>query len=676
MYDVTFVLVAGAVIHEDSVNDMKRVKALLLSVPLDNPVYLPTGLGYLAAFAKHKLGQDAEIVQRDLNADFFEWVLGGPLIRSMQDAEQYRKFDTHLQSKEHISMKLRRATSDAVDSFRNSFSYRPHEDYKSRDGILQAIGGRHDNAFFKFFDSCAVPYIHEINPDIVGISVRDQKQYLTAFILASMVKEKLPDAKIVLGGNVITRNYDVHSRDDAENRGLLAHVDGIIHHEGEIAFTEYLRAVSGEIEMSEVPKLIYGKKGKIAENLEFPIAPMECIPPPDYSGFVAQGNYWTPSPVIPYIIARGCYWGQCAFCDIPIGYDFSGQLMAKKEGKELTVSGPTGSPRRECGFEKVVSDLAKLGTEYETRWFSFGDEELDVDTLNQFSARSNADTLPLEFECYSRMEQKYVHNGANFCERLRRSGCRFLQFGLESVSPHVLQTNRKYVEPYERGFGGELFKATYEAGIMNHAFLLVGLPGDSLLEGSRLIPFLEENGQYLTTIKPVFHKISKWSPIAQNPDEYGIVLDREGSGDLDININLGKGSAVMSRRRAEAFVRFLDLWVRRHHKVNAATSQFIYAQRLFLTRDELEEIGSRYDQPTSIDEHDGAHLRKVYAGLIDEFKAAAYSREGIPVEHRKRFAAIYRQRKGTSAAGFDDVLDLVKAAADVQADLPPGATVS
>lgn len=653
---------------------------LLLGVPIDNPVYMPTGLAYLTGYlrdqsAKGRLG-DVRVIQRDLNPDFFEEIIGSRLLQSMRSVRALRNFPKHLKNRELITSKVRKATDGLVSVERNTFTYTPHENYKTRAGILDAVRKRTENLFYDFFVRHALPLVKETSSGIVGITVRDQKQYLTGFILAAAIKDFCPDVRVVLGGNMITRNYDVLAADDRENRELFRYVDGMIHHEGEIAFAEYVRYMTGLGRLQEVPKLIYKTGNSIQENLEFPVVDMDELPPPDYSDFIAQGNYWTPRPVIPYVIGRGCYWGRCAFCDIPVGYDHSIDRMDDELEKKHQITGTTRSSRRKRCFEKVVEDLRYLRATHNTTYFSFGDEELDCELLDRFSEFVSGNGGSLDYECYSRLEAIYATHGTDFCSGLRESGCRFLQFGLESVSEEVLKLNAKSPDVYSPSFLGRIFRNTYNAGIMNHAFILVGLPGDSLIEAAKIVPFLETYGEYLTTIKPIYHKISKWSPIGLSPEEYGVVLDKPGTGDLEVNIHLrkkpqesdkskeseeSKKPRVMSRKKAEAFVRFLDLWIRRRHKVNVATSQYIYAQRLFLTRDELEEIGRAYRQSDMIDEQDGAYLRRVYSGLVGEIKELAYNREEkVSSEKRRAFEKLYRQRKHRDCQTFEDVLEFVR----------------
>ncbi|MFC2100079.1 radical SAM protein, partial [Candidatus Bipolaricaulota bacterium] len=376
-----------------------------------------------------------------------------------------------------------------------------------------------------------------------------------------------------------------------------------------------------------------------------------------------QANYWTPKPVIPYVIGRGCYWGRCSFCDIPIGYDYSISRMSEILLKHPVIRGDTHSSRRKRSFDRVIGDLAYLSKTHGTTYFSFGDEELDSELLKAFSRELSDNGLSLDFECYSRIEPIYADNGQDFCRKLRDSGCRFLQFGLESVSGKVLMRNRKLPETYTQSDLGQIFRNTYEAGIMNHAFILVGLPGDSLIEASRLVPFLEQYAKYLTTIKPIHHKVSKWSPIALDPRSYNLILDQKTTGDLEANIHVSEHSPGMSRKKAEAFVRFLDLWIRKYHRVNVATSQYIYAQRLFLTREELDDMSARFEQSSTIDSHDDRYLHKVYSGLVEEFRRRSEPTSEETVEKRQAFAELYSQFASRSPRDFADVLAIVHAAA-------------
>lgn len=633
----------------------------LYSLPPYQPVYMHPAVAYLAGSIKKEL-PDVIVHQEDLNASSLEYFLGKDAISPMRDLAVYHDFEKFRAAKRKIAEGVQMATNGKLAVVRNSIDFDSGDDYKSRQGLINTVDSKEKILYYKFFRDRVLPQVESEGMGLVGLSVSDQKQFVPAVVLSSMIKEQLGDkVKVVLGGNIVTRNYDVLSRDDEFNRRLFGYFDFLVHHEGETAIVGLVRALKQGGDVSGVPKLVYTRDGRVVENLDFVVENVNQIPAPDFDGFINQGNHWTPQPVIPYLIGRGCDWGGCSFCDIPTGYDGSRRRVEKETGKKFNVSGEGAGKRRNQNLDKVVSELKELSKKYRTKYFSFGDEELAGDLLRGFVDKTLESGLGIEWECYGRIEDLYLDK--NFCERLRRAGCRFIQFGLESASQAVLDANRK---GYQFQTARNVLRNTHEAGIMNHAFILTGLPGDTLAESSKLIRFLEESGEFLTTIKPISYKVSKWSPIALTPEKFGVKLNREHTPDLEQRINVGKDSGMMSRHKAMAFTRLLELWVARNHKVNPATSEYAYVQRLFLTKEKLEEFGNTVDYQVHFSPEDRKALAKVYNGLVEEVKLLAYS-EGISREQRQRFSKLFdKLRRGEADKSFDGVVKLAGEVVDIQ----------
>ena len=45
-------------------------------------------------------------------------------------------------------------------------------------------------------------------PDVVGISIVQQKQLISTFTFCKLIKEQFPETHITIGGNIVTRLRD------------------------------------------------------------------------------------------------------------------------------------------------------------------------------------------------------------------------------------------------------------------------------------------------------------------------------------------------------------------------------------------------------------------------------------------------------------------------------------
>ena len=640
-------------------------KVGLYSLPPYQPAYMHPAVAYLAGQLKREL-PDVKVHQEDLNTSSLDYFLGRELVDPLRDIGIYHDFQGFRQAKRAIAQRIEEVSGGRLEIKRNTVEYDCGEDYKSRGGLLRAIEDRRSNPYYRFFSKRVLPQIESEGINLVGLSVCDQKQFVPAMVLSSMIKDRFgKKVKVVLGGNIITRNYDfltevVPPYKDAFLGEFFEHFDFLIHHEGETAFVELVRALKEGRDLSDVPKLIYKDARGIKQNLTFVVEDVNRIAVPDFDGFVQQGNHWTPLPVIPYLIGRGCDWSACSFCDIPAGYDGSRKRMENATGHKFFVSGARASKRRNQSLDKVVSELRELSQKYGTKYFSFSDEELAGNLLRSFVDRVLDSGLDIEWECFGRIENQYLDK--EFCTRLRKAGCRFIQFGIESASQSVLDANKK---GYQFQTAREVLRNTYEAGIMNHAFILTGLPGDNLIEASKLLRFLQESGQYLTTIKPISYKVSKWSPIALNPERFGVNLDRFRTPDIEQRISVCDNSGLMSRHKAMAFTRFLEFWIAKNHKVNPATSEYMHVQRLFLDRGELESFGRSIDYQVNFTQEGSKMIAKVYNGLVEEIRQKAYD-GGIEREERQRFRRLYeRLRIQKPDKSFDGVIKLANEVVEI-----------
>jgi anaerobic magnesium-protoporphyrin IX monomethyl ester cyclase len=592
-------------------------KIILFSIPNYNTVYIPLALPCLAG---HLRKSGFYVIQRDLNILAYNFFLNKEYLqkclknsdfknnriyqevinsveeakKAMRDFKIYKNFGEFLKNKKILEDAFKiicGASKEPLRIYGNTFEYRPKEyykrskkiSYKSREGLLKSIENKKENIFYDFFKKQIIPFLKTENPALIGISIFDQKQLVVAFILSSLIKEYQVDAKIVLGGNVITRVYDVLSKDDDLNRRLFNYIDFIIHHEGEIPILEIAkRLLSQSTRFDKIPKLIYKKDGKIVENLEFNITDLCEVPTPDFNGFDLN-LYWVPQPVISYLIKRGCSH-RCNFCDTPFSYDGYYDIIEKKTGKKFKII-EKNTAARSLPVDRVIKEIKYLNNEYKFKYFSFADEELSGSFLKIFCAEIIKENIDIRWECFARMEPRF--KDINFCKLLAKAGCMFLQFGLESVSQKILTYENKATRVSEYPM---ILKNTCESGIMNHIFLLIGTPYDNLLEAIKILAFLEEYGQYIHTIRPIIYKTSKWSPNAFNAESKGLTVDKYGP-DLDIYLEMWKKRPKygMSIQQAKIVAKILELWVRYKHKVNPVIRTYIYAQRLFIGPELIKE---------------------------------------------------------------------------------------
>ncbi|RPJ82554.1 MAG: hypothetical protein EHM18_15530, partial [Acidobacteria bacterium] len=330
------------------------MKTLLVFPPTADPAHPALGLCSLAAFLRAR-GKDVSVF--DLNVEAHNHLLSSPVLARYssilrarleefetceqlprEKAEEYRTIAENLLSSDYLienidkaRVKLREPeTYSSLSGYEKvvsvvrrameliSAAYFPtkwcpgafsmrYQPTSSRD-VLAAIGDRRENLFLEFLER-RVSEIGSHNPDVVGISLNYHCQMIPALTVASLVKQHLPSAFIVIGGGLVSF-YQERWKAFAQFQNL---VDAWIPFEGEKPLCTLIETLESGGRASSVDGVLTFD-GKRPAYRRPPAAPkLDDLPRPDFSGLVLQ-DYLAPEPILPILASRGCYWGKCAFC--------------------------------------------------------------------------------------------------------------------------------------------------------------------------------------------------------------------------------------------------------------------------------------------------------------------------------------------------------------------------
>jgi hypothetical protein len=208
--------------------------------------------------------------------------------------------------------------------------------------------------------------------------------------------------------------------------------------------------------------------------------------------------YFTPTPIIPFPLALGCYWNKCLFCP---------------DAKSVFRQYPTEHlrPFLEAAFShpKVTEII-----------FNISDSTIPVSGLKQllpFFRESNS-----KFYGFFRFE-KYLKN-LDFLTELRESGAALFQFGLESGSPEVLKRFQKGIDLAD---AREILHSAHAQWIKNYVYLLFGLPQETEADRHLTQEFVRENHAVIDFLNVSIFNLPTDCFISKNPDEFEISLTRQ-----------------------------------------------------------------------------------------------------------------------------------------------------
>lgn len=342
---------------------------------------------------------------------------------------------------------------------------------------------------FSCFSDSVISSLPIATRRLVGISVIDGSQLLSALTLGANIRRRFPQVHVTFGGSYFSLNYPLPS----EALRVIAQAgDSVCVGEGEYPLLELLRYLrhGTEVRANSVVSLTSGRAWSVSSD------PKTVYPfcGPDYGNFRLT-SYVSPGLVWPIQATRGCHYGKCAFCSHGAVYQGSYRSLPS-----------------EVLRSHVVHALRSGASS-----FFFVDESLSIDMLNCVSAVMESVGSP-SWSCNLRASG---HLDLRLAKQLRRSGMSVAFIGLESGSDRVLRLMRKgtTVAQVESSF-----RSLAESGIWTHAFAFIGFPGETKDDALRTCQLLIENRAYIDSVGLGKWICAKQSPIAVSPEKYGISI--------------------------------------------------------------------------------------------------------------------------------------------------------
>jgi anaerobic magnesium-protoporphyrin IX monomethyl ester cyclase len=286
--------------------------------------------------------------------------------------------------------------------------------------------------------------LEEYRPHLVGITCVTLN-YPIARRMLKVCKAFDPHIFTVIGGPHVTFA--------AEETLLRSQwIDAVAVGEGEATLIELVRALEGGQDIGRVPGIAFAEEGRVVEtpvrarieNLdELPFPARELLPMARYR---ALG---TPCTVIT---SRGCPF-SCIFC--------SGRRMF---GPRVRFRNP--------GL--VVDEIEKIQRDFGPGKINIVD---DTFTLNYDHARAVCEemlrrNLELKWSVFARVDRV----SEELAQIMKRAGCEWVLFGVESADEGILKTIKKGITT---GEVERAVKVATGAGINVFNSFILGLPGES-----------------------------------------------------------------------------------------------------------------------------------------------------------------------------------------------------
>lgn len=346
-------------------------------------------------------------------------------------------------------------------------------------------------------------------PHLVALTVPFPGCLFGALCIARRIKQTCPDVLIVLGGGYV--NTELRELTDPD---VFDYVDYIALDSGMLPL---LRLTEGA-EPSALVRTFVREEGAVRfyDCAEEPVA-HDRLPSPVYDGLPMNlyfGLFEVLNPVMrlwsdgrwnKLVLAHGCCWSRCAFCDTSIDY-----ICRYDPARPSTVCDWMQSVMAETGFNGV----------------HFVDEALPPALLDGLCDEILRRGLHVEWWGNIRFEKRF---SKTLVEKMAAAGCIAVTGGLETCCDRTLRLMQKGITVA----GAEKVLADFaEAGIMTHAYLMYGFPTQTLdetFQGLETVRHLMEAGVLHSACWHRF-ALTAHSEIAREPARFGIRLLPEEKG--------------------------------------------------------------------------------------------------------------------------------------------------
>ncbi len=351
-------------------------------------------------------------------------------------------------------------------------------------------------------------------PQLVAITVPFPGCLLGALSIARRIKRTHPEIRVALGGGYI--NTELRKLKDP---AIFDSVDYVLLDSGMLPL---LRIVEG-VDPSQFVRTYVREDGHVRFYDRGETPPKHnALPPPIYDGLPMNcyiGLFEVLNPVTrlwsdgrwnKLVLAHGCCWHRCAFCDTSIDY------IQRYDPARATVI---------CDWiESVMAETGFNG-------FHFVDESLPPELLHQLCDEILRRCLCIEWWGNIRFEKKITKP---LIAKMAAAGCIAVTGGLETCCDRTLQLMRKGITVE---IAEQVCTDFADADILTHAYLMYGFPTQTLEETFQALEIVRHLMESGSLDSAYWHRfaLTAHSEVARDPERFCITLLPEPLGSFARN---------------------------------------------------------------------------------------------------------------------------------------------
>ncbi len=321
---------------------------------------------------------------------------------------------------------------------------------------------------FKNFCDEEIEKIINKKPNIIGISINHQISIFSGLYIAYKLKQKT-NIHINIGGSYFNYFYKLHNNLD-KFFGIF--FDSISIGNNTRTVTDIIKYLENKIPIDEVPNIIYLREKELKVNISEKVIPINELPFESFTGYNFN-KYLYPETCLPVVASNSCYWHKCNFCECC--------------GKKYNVKSP----------KRIVEELEHLSKKYNVKYFYFWDNAIHPKILDEMSDLIIQKKLNIKYSIYARFEKEFT---AKSLKKLKKSGCLYINFGLDTASENMLNFINKGINLETVKI---ILKNCYKAGIGTNAYLILGHPNETKEDIHNNIKFIKKNIKYIDVLEVI-----------------------------------------------------------------------------------------------------------------------------------------------------------------------------
>ena len=388
----------------------------------------------------------------------------------------------------------------------------------SLDPLLSSLGAAHSTLIDTWIDELVRLYQTEVGPNVVGYSLPFPGNVYDAMRASVSFKKINPSVIQIVGGGFV--NTELRDLDDER---WFDFFDFMIFDDGELALELLLKFILNKKNGPLVRTWYRDDQGEIKKSPESVagrnIAFVE-LDGPTYEG-LSMDRYVSmlemPNPVHrmwsdfrwnKLILAHGCYWRKCNFCDVNLDYI---KRFEPQKAAHIVDS-----------MERLISETGHSG-------FHFVDEAAPPALLRQVSQEILKRRLIVSWWGNLRFDTQF---NRELTDLMKEAGCVAVTGGVEVACERLLKLMNKGTHL------DQIFEVTgnfRDSGIFVHAYLQYGFPTETVeetLQSLEVVRRLFEGGHLQSAH---WHRFvaTAHSPIGRDPKKFQIQLqDADGGTNL------------------------------------------------------------------------------------------------------------------------------------------------